>query len=228
MSKKMLVVLTNTAKYPTLKRATGLWLGEAVHFVETVERAGYKVDYVSPLGGYVPVDPHSLQMAPDLDWQWYDDKRFMTRLGSTLSPGRVKASEYCVIYYTGGHGVMYDFVDNQPLQELARQVYENSGIIAAVCHGVVGLLNIKLSDHTLLLKGRKVTGFSNTEEKLAELDKVVPFLTENELGARGGDYSKHEDPWMPYVVVDDRLITGQNPASTALLAEKVLAKLKQR
>lgn len=199
-----------------------------MHFVETVERAGYKVDYVSPLGGYVPVDPHSLQMAPDLDWQWYDDKRFMTRLGSTLSPGRVKASEYCVIYYTGGHGVMYDFVDNQPLQELARQVYENSGIIAAVCHGVVGLLNIKLSDHTLLLKGRKVTGFSNTEEKLAELDKVVPFLTENELGARGGDYSKHEDPWMPYVVVDDRLITGQNPASTALLAEKVLAKLKQR
>ncbi|MGS7249630.1 type 1 glutamine amidotransferase domain-containing protein [Pseudomonas sp. SK] len=228
MSKKMLVVLTNTAKYPTLKRATGLWLGEAVHFVEKVERAGYKVDYVSPLGGYVPVDPHSLQMAPDLDWQWYDDKRFMSRLGSTLSPGRVKATEYSVIYYTGGHGVMYDFADNQPLQELARQVYENGGIVAAVCHGVVGLLNIKLSDHSLLLKERKVTGFSNTEEKLAELDKVVPFLTENELGARGGHYSKHEDPWMPYVVVDDRLITGQNPASTTLLAEKVLAKLKER
>lgn len=228
MSKKMLVVLTNTAKYPTLRRATGLWLGEAVHFVEKVERAGYKVDYVSPLGGYVPIDPQSLQMAPDLDWQWYDDKRFMSRLGSTLSPGRVKATEYSVIYYTGGHGVMYDFADNQPLQELARQVYENGGIVAAVCHGVVGLLNIKLSDHSLLLKERKVTGFSNTEEKLAELDKVVPFLTENELGARGGHYSKHEDPWMPYVVVDDRLITGQNPASTTLLAEKVLAKLKER
>lgn len=228
MSKKMLVVLTNTAKYPTLKRPTGLWLGEAVHFVEQVEKAGYTVDYVSPLGGYVPIDPHSLQMAPDLDWQWYDDKRFMTRLGSTLSPGQVKATEYSVIYYTGGHGVMYDFADNQTLQGLARQIYENSGIVAAVCHGVVGLLNIKLSDHRLLLKERKVTGFSNTEEKLAELDNVVPFLTENELVARGGHYSKHEDPWMPYVVADDRLITGQNPASTALLAEKVLAKLKQR
>ena len=228
MSKKMLVVLTNTAKYPTLKRATGLWLGEAVHFVEKVEQAGYAVDYVSPLGGYVPVDPHSLQMAPDLDWQWYDDKQFMTRLGTTLSPGQVKADEYSVIYYTGGHGVMYDFVDNQPLQDLARKVYENKGIVAAVCHGVVGLLNIKLSDNSLLLKDRQVTGFSNTEEKLVELDKVVPFLTENELGARGGSYSKHDDPWQPYVVADDRLITGQNPASTALLAEKVLAKLKGR
>lgn len=116
MSKKMLVVLTNTAKYPTLKRATGLWLGEAVHFVEKVEKAGYTVDYVSPQGGYVPIDPHSLQMAPELDWQWYDDKRFMTRLGTTLSPDQVKADEYGVIYYTGGHGVMYDFVDNPPLQ----------------------------------------------------------------------------------------------------------------
>ncbi|WP_325950957.1 type 1 glutamine amidotransferase domain-containing protein [Pseudomonas putida] len=225
MSKKILVVLTNTAKYPTLKRATGLWLGEAVHFVEKVEKAGYTVDYVSPQGGYVPVDPHSLQMAPDLDWQWYDNKRFMTRLGSTLAPGQVKADEYSVIYYTGGHGVMYDFAENQPLQELARKIYKKGGIVAAVCHGVVGLLNIKLSNNCLLLKDRKVTGFSNIEEKLAELDDKVPFLTETELGARGGEYSKHDDPWKPYVVDDDRLITGQNPASTALLAEAVLKKL---
>ncbi|WP_286912317.1 MULTISPECIES: type 1 glutamine amidotransferase domain-containing protein [unclassified Pseudomonas] len=227
MSKKILVVLTNTAKYPGLNRATGLWLGEAVHFVDVVQKAGYSVDYVSPEGGYVPVDPHSLQMAPELDWQWYDDKRFMSRLGASLSPGKVKAEDYEVIYYTGGHGVMYDFPDNQALQDLARKVYEKNGIVAAVCHGVVGLLNIKLSDNTLLLKDRQVTGFSNTEEKLAELDKVVPFLTENELGARGGAYSKHDDPWAPFVVTDGRLITGQNPKSTALLAEKVLEQLKR-
>ena len=226
MSKKILVVLTNTAKYPTLKRATGLWLGEAVHFVEVALKAGYDVDYVSPNGGYVPIDPHSLQMAPELDWQWYDDKAFMNLLGATSSPGEVRASDYCAIYYTGGHGVMYDFPDNQPLQALARSIYENNGVVAAVCHGVVGLLNIKLSDNSLLLKDRQVTGFSNTEEKLAELDKVVPFLTENELIARGGNYSKDDDPWMPFVVCDDRLITGQNPASTGLLAEKVIAALK--
>ncbi|USS53314.1 type 1 glutamine amidotransferase domain-containing protein [Pseudomonas kermanshahensis] len=226
--KKMLVVLTNTAKYPTLKRATGLWLGEAVHFVEKVEKAGYEIDYVSPSGGYVPIDPHSLQMAPDLDWKWYNDKAFMTRLGTTLNPGQVKADDYSVIYYTGGHGVMYDFPDNPPLQELARKIYENKGIVAAVCHGVVGLLNIKLSDNSLLLKGRQVTGFSNIEEQLVELDKVVPFLTENELVGRGGSYSKHDDPWKPFVVSDDRLITGQNPDSTATLAEKVLATLEAK
>ena len=225
MSKKILVVLTNTAKYPELNRATGLWLGEAVHFVDVVQKAGYSVDYVSPEGGYVPIDPHSLQLAPELDWQWYDDKSFMNRLGASLPPGMVKAEDYSVIYYTGGHGVMYDFPDNQPLQELARRIYENKGIIAAVCHGVVGLLNIKLSDNTLLLKDRKVTGFSNTEEKLAELDKVVPYLTENEMGARGGIYSKHDDPWAPFVVADERLITGQNPNSTHLLAKKVLEQL---
>ena len=228
MSKKILVVLTNTAKYPTLKRATGLWLGEAVHFVEAVQKAGYEVDYVSPNGGYVPIDPHSLQMAPELDWKWYDDKSFMNRLGTSSSPGNVRAGEYCAIYYTGGHGVMYDFPDNSPLQELARKIYESNGIVAAVCHGVVGLLNIKLSDNSLLLKDRQITGFSNTEEKLAELDKIVPFLTENELVARGGSYSKEDDPWKPFVVCDSRLITGQNPASTGLLAEKVIAALQPK
>lgn len=228
MSKKILVVLTNTAKYPTLKRATGLWLGEAVHFIEKVQQAGFTVDYVSPSGGYVPIDPHSLQLAPDLDWRWYDEKAFMNRLGASLPPDQVKAEEYSAIYYTGGHGVMYDFPDNPALQDLARRIYENKGIVAAVCHGVVGLLNIKLSDNSLLLKDRQVTGFSNIEEKLAELDNVVPFLTENELTARGGQYSKHDDPWQPFVVEDGRLITGQNPASTGALAEKVLAKLKGR
>ncbi|MBV4535894.1 MULTISPECIES: type 1 glutamine amidotransferase domain-containing protein [Pseudomonas] len=228
MSKKILVVLTNTAKYPTLKRATGLWLGEAVHFVEVVEKSGYAVDYVSPNGGYIPIDPHSLQMAPDLDWQWYDDKQFMNRLGTTLSPGQVKPDDYSAIYYTGGHGVIWDFPDNAALQELARRIYEKGGVVAAVCHGAVGLLNIKLSDNTLLIKDREVTGFSNTEEKLAELDKVVPYLTENELGARGGRYTKHDEPWAEFVVCDGRLITGQNPASSALVAEKVVETLGKK
>ncbi|MDR0212004.1 MAG: type 1 glutamine amidotransferase domain-containing protein [Pseudomonas putida] len=227
MSKKILVVLTNTAKYPTLRRATGLWLGEAVHFVDEVQKAGYAVDYVSPMGGYVPIDPHSLQMAPELDWQWYDDKAFMNRLGNTLTPGQVKADNYCAIYYAGGHGVVWDLPENAPLQELARRIYEAGGVVAAVCHGVVGLLNIKLSDNSLLVRGRQVTGFSNTEEKLAELDKVVPYLTENELVARGGKYSKHEDPWAAYVVSDDRLITGQNPASSQRVAQQVLERLKK-
>ncbi|MDR0281227.1 MAG: type 1 glutamine amidotransferase domain-containing protein [Paucimonas sp.] len=229
MSKQVLVVLTNTAKYPTLKRATGLWLGEAVHFADVLQQAGYHVDYLSPAGGYVPIDPHSLTMAQDIDWQWYNDKAFMNRLGTTLAPAQVHPRDYQAIYYAGGHGVIWDFPDNHALQDIARQIWENGGVVASVCHGAVGLLNIKLSDNSLLLRDREVTGFSNVEEQLAELDKVVPFLTENELAARGGLYRKAEDPWQPFALADQkegRLVTGQNPASGAAVGRLVVQALK--
>lgn len=222
MSKRILVVLTSCEKYPTLNRATGLWLGEAVHFVKKVEEAGLAVDYVSPKGGYTPIDPHSLAMAEPVDWEWYQNKSFMNRLGATLSPSQVNAADYCCIYYAGGHGVVWDFPNNTELQQLARDIYENGGIVSSVCHGAVGLLNIKLNDGTLLIQGKKVTGFSNAEEKLAELDKYVPYLTEDEMKARGALYEKATEPWLAYAVKDQRLITGQNPASGGAVAELVL------
>ncbi|NWL77718.1 type 1 glutamine amidotransferase domain-containing protein [Pseudomonas taiwanensis] len=225
MSKKMLVVLTSFPKYPNLARATGLWLGEAVHFVKKVEAAGYQVDYVSPKGGYTPIDPHSLAMAEAVDWEWYQDKDFMNRLGSTMKPSEVNPDDYAVIYYAGGHGVVWDFPDNEELQALSRRIYENGGIVSSVCHGAVGLLNIELSDGSLLIKGKEVTGFSNAEEKLAELDKYVPYLTEDEMVKRGAIYKKAAEPWMPFAVADQRVITGQNPASGAPVAELVLKAL---
>ena len=228
MTKHVLVVLTNTAKYPTLKRATGLWLGEAVHFADVVQQAGFQVDYVSPAGGYVPIDPHSLSMAQDIDWQWYNAKAVMNLLGTTLAPGQVNPRDYQAIYYAGGHGTIWDFPDNHALQDIARQIFESGGVVASVCHGAVALLNIKLSDNSLLVKDREVTGFSNTEEQLAELDKVVPFLTETELSARGGLYRKAEDPWQAFAIADQkegRLITGQNPASGAEVGRLVVKAL---
>ena len=227
MKKKILVVLTSCEKYPSLNRATGLWLGEAVHFVKKVEAAGYAVDYVSPKGGYTPIDPHSLAMAEPVDWEWYQNKPFMNRLGATLSPEQVKAADYCCIYYAGGHGVVWDFPDNPDLQKLARDIYEGGGIVSSVCHGAVGLLNIKLSDGSLLVKGKKVTGFSNQEEKLAELDKHVPYLTENELKARGASYERATEPWEAFAVEDQRVITGQNPASGGGVADLVIASLRR-
>ena len=227
MSKKILVVLTSVEKYPNLNRATGLWLGEAVHFVKKVEAAGYKVDYVSPRGGYTPIDPHSLAMADDTDWTWYQTKEFMNRLGSTLKPSEVNSDDYVAIYFTGGHGVIWDFPENETLQTISRKIYENGGYVSSVCHGAIGLLNIKLSDGTLLVKGKKVTGFSNAEEKLAELDKYVPFLTETELVIRGAIYQKATEPWAAFAVEDGRLISGQNPASGGAVAELLLKALKK-
>ncbi|MCI1277997.1 MAG: type 1 glutamine amidotransferase domain-containing protein [Nitrospira sp.] len=228
MKKKILVVLTSVEKYPNLDRATGLWLGEAVHFVKKVEAAGYAVDYVSPKGGYTPIDPHSLAMAEPIDWEWYQRKEFMNRLGATLAPSEVKPDEYAAIYYAGGHGVIWDFPENEALQRISRTIYERGGIVSSVCHGAVGLLNITLSNGSLLVKGKTVTGFSNEEERLAELDKFVPFLTETELVSRGAIYTKADKAWAPFAVEDDRLITGQNPASGGAVADRLIAALRTR
>jgi len=225
MLKKILVVLTSTEKYPGLNRATGVWLGEAVHFVEKVEAAGYSVDYISPEGGYTPIDPHSLDAADSVDWAWYHDRRFMRRLGATLRPEDIDADDYAAIYYVGGHGVLWDFPDNTALQDISRRIYENGGIVSSVCHGAAALLNVRLSDGSLLIQGRQLTGFSDEEEKLARLDQQVPYLTEDELVRRGAIYQKAERPWESFAVSDRRVVTGQNPASGGAVAELVLQQL---
>ena len=225
MSKKVLVAVSSFPKYPNLERATGLWLGEAVHFVEKMEDAGYTVDYVSPKGGYTPIDPHSLAMAEPVDWEWYQNKDFMNRLGTTLKPSEVNPSDYEVIYYAGGHGAVWDFPDDKGLQDISRKIFEDGGIVSSVCHGAVGLLNIQLSDGNLLIKGKKLTGFSDEEEKLAELDQYVPFLTESKLKEHGANYVKADEPWQEFAVADGRLITGQNPASGGAVAELVLKEI---
>ena len=228
MPKKILVVLKTTEKYTNLNRATGVWLGEAVHFVERVERVGFVVDYVSPTGGYTPIDPHSLAMAEPIDWEWYHNRKFMDRLGATLKPADVNPDDYAVIYFVGGHGVLWDFPDNAELQALSRKIYEKGGIVSSVCHGAVGLLNITLSNGTSLIKGKQVTGFSDEEERLAQLDQYVPFLTETELKKRGVVYKKADKPWEAFAVADHRVITGQNPASGGAVADLVIQALTNR
>ncbi|MES2260250.1 MAG: type 1 glutamine amidotransferase domain-containing protein [Pseudomonadota bacterium] len=218
MPKKILVVLTATEKYPNLNRATGIWLGEAVHFVDVMQGRGYQVDYVTPHGGYTPIDPHSLALAEPVDWQWYHDRAFMNRLGATLGAADVNAADYAALYFVGGHGVLWDFPDNAHFQRLSRDIYEAGGYVSSVCHGAVGLLNVTLSDGTLLLKDKTVTGFSNEEERQAELDQYVPYLTEDALVARGARFVKAGQPWEAFAVADGRIVTGQNPASGGAVA----------
>ena len=221
--KKVLVVVTNVSKYETTERPTGLWLSEAVHFVDVIEKAGIEIDYVSSKGGYTPIDPHSLEAASMslLDWEYYTNHNFMNKLGNTLSVDEVNPSDYDVIYYTGGHGVIWDFPNDSKMQEVAKNIYENGGIVSAVCHGLAGLLNIKLSNGKNLIEGVKVTGFSNTEEEAVGVTKLVPYLTETELVNRGANYVKVCD-WAEFAVEEKRIVTGQNPASGAAVAREVL------
>jgi putative intracellular protease/amidase len=130
-----------------------------------------------------------------------------------------------VIYYTGGHGVIWDYPDCVPLQNLSQKIYESGGVVASVCHGAVGLLNIRLSSGEYLINGKSLTGFSNEEEKLVKLDEHVPFLTEDELKKRGANYKKAPKAFTSYAIADGRLVTGQNPQSGRAVAELVLAAL---
>lgn len=225
--KKILVVVTNVSKYPEINRATGLWLGEAVHFADEMTKAGYEVEYVSPKGGYTPLDPHSLQpdQMTELDWSYYTNDEFLSQLSTTKAAADVNPSDYAAIYYAGGHGVMWDFAEDQNLQQIASAIYKDGGVVSGVCHGVVGLLNIEGEDGKNLIDGKTVTGFTNTEEAAVGLEKVVPFLTEEALVRNGANYVKSDD-WAEFAVADGRLVTGQNPASGAAVAKKVIKLLE--
>ncbi|KAB1232809.1 type 1 glutamine amidotransferase domain-containing protein [Chryseobacterium viscerum] len=228
MKKKALIVVTSVEKYPNMERATGLWLGEAVHFYEKLHEKDYEIDFVSPKGGYTPLDPISLQMfVQPVDWKYYADDIFREKMANTLKPEEINPKDYGVIYYTGGHGVVWDFPDNKELQEIARSIYEDGGIVSSVCHGAVGLFNIKLSNGENLINGKTLTGFSNSEEIAAELADHMPYLTEDVLKSKGAHYVKADQDFIPFAVSDGRLVTGQNPQSGGSVADKVLEMLEK-
>lgn len=224
---KVLVVLTNHQKFDTINRATGLWLSEATHFVNVMKNNNVGVDYVSPKGGYLPVDPGSMDSSQydEINHRFYDDAEFRNRaLGASLKPSEVQAANYDAIYFAGGHGTVWDFPNNTELGLIAKQIYDNGGIISAVCHGVVGLLSIE-GDNGKFINGKNLTGFTNEEEKINELTNDVPFLAEDALKDAGAHHNAAA-PYTKNVVVDGRLITGQNPQSAQGVGEALIDALK--
>ncbi|MEL4505884.1 type 1 glutamine amidotransferase domain-containing protein [Luteococcus sp. H138] len=226
---RILAIVTSVAEYQTSGYRTGLWLGELTHFVDVAENAGHEVDVVSIAGGDVPLDPESL-MPPVLalgdTGKRYRDREFMDRLRGTQSVRQVRAEDYDAIYLTGGHGTMFDF-DDARLAELVAEFWSQDKVVSAVCHGPAGLLLAEVAGQPLL-KGRKVTGFSWAEEKLAQRDDVVPYKLQDELAARGAKYTKALRPMAEKVVTDGNLVTGQNPTSATAVAKAVVNLLAKR
>lgn len=226
---RILVIVTNTADYEKVGFRTGLWLGELTHFTDVVEGAGHEVTLASPHGGYVPIDPESLstlmlkQGGTD---KRYADPAYMARLKNTVPVSDVNPDDFDAIYFTGGHGVMFDF-RTDALAELTARFAEDDKVVASVCHGAAGLLDVKRADGSWLLEGRSVTGFSWPEEKLAQREKAVPFNLQEELQARGAHYTKSRIPFKSKVVTDGLLITGQNPGSAEDVAKAVVKALKK-
>ncbi|GAD97814.1 conserved hypothetical protein [Paecilomyces variotii No. 5] len=227
MTKRILIVVTNVGHYDDPSHQTGLWLSELTHAWHVFEEHGYEQTIVSPTGGPSPLEPRSLKF-PNYDKTakaWRADPARMALLENTARPDQINSADFDAIYFTGGHGVMYDFPDSEGLQRTTREIFERGGIVSSVCHGYCGLLNTKLSDGSYLINGRKMTGFAWREEVLARVDKLVPYNVEEDTKRRGAHYKKAKLPFVSYAVVDGNLVTGQNPASATETAKKVVAAL---
>lgn len=223
MNKRILLVVSNVAHYDDPSLPTGLWLSELTHAWDVFEEAGFELQLVSPRGGVSPLEPRSLKW-PNLDGsarRWLADESRMTLLATTLKAEDVDARGYDAIYFTGGHAVMWDFPGDLALQCLTREIFEQGGVVGSVCHGYCGLLNTRLSNGQRLVADRRVTGFSWLEEILAGVSGKMPYNAEQEMRERGALYEKAWLPFVPKVVTDGRLVTGQNPQSAKQTAEQV-------
>ncbi|WP_353717677.1 type 1 glutamine amidotransferase domain-containing protein [Dyadobacter sp. 676] len=225
---KALIVCTNNDTYPTKTSKTGLWLNELTHFYDVMAKRRILMDFVSPLGGTVPVDERSLDLKDECNARYWEDAAFRQKLRNSFKPSDVDAADYRLIYFAGGHGAMWDFPASVALQNLAKTIYERNGMVTAIAHGVCALLNVRLSDGTLLIHDKYVTGYSNVEEALVSFVSEVPFYLEDKLKECGAHYTKAMIPFVEFIEMDERLITGQNSHSARKVATKALEELFEK
>lgn len=221
---KILFVLSSHEEKGSTGETTGYYLSEAAHPWDVLTTHGYSIDFVSPKGGNPPVD--GFDLSDPINKRFWEDKDIQTKLHNTYTPKDINPNDYRAIHYVGGHGTMWDFPDNKILANIAAAIYENNGIISAVCHGPAGLINIKLSDGSYLVNGKDIAAFTNSEEDQAGLTNVVPFLLETKLKSRGANHITAPD-WKANIQVSERLITGQNPNSAKGVANAMLKLLEE-
>lgn len=223
---KVLIVLTSHDQLGNTGRKTGFWLEELAAPYYAFKDAGAGIVLASPQGGQPPLDPKSNEP----DFQTDDTRRFeadaqaMAQLAATERLDSVDQADFDVVFYPGGHGPLWDLAEDKHSIALIESFLAARKPVALVCHAPGVLRHVKQPDGRPLVEGKEVTGFTNTEEAAVELTDVVPFLVEDELKAKGGNFSRGDD-WAPYVVSDGLLITGQNPASSAPVAELLLEQL---
>ena len=223
----ILMVLTSHDQLGDTGKKTGFWLEEFAAPYYVFKDAGADITVVSPKGGQPPLDPKS----DAADAQTEATKRFKADtaaqavLAHTSKLSDAGGASFDAVFYPGGHGPLWDLAEDAHSIQLIESMAATGKTVSAVCHAPGVLRHTKAADGSPLVKGKKVTGFTNTEEAGVELTAVVPFLVEDMLVKNGGIYSKGAD-WQPYVVVDGKLITGQNPASSEAAAQAVLSQLK--
>jgi putative intracellular protease/amidase len=224
---RILMVLTSHDRLGDTGKPTGFWLEEFATPYYVLRDAGVDVTLASPRGGQPPIDPKSNEPGAETPAM----KRFSTdpeaqrALANTAKLSTVSSDDLDAVFFPGGHGPLWDLAEDRSSIGLIERLYSAGKPVAAVCHGPAVLRHAKTPDGEFLVKGKRVTGFANTEEAAAGLTDVVPFLVEDALKAGGGRYSKAED-WAHHAVVDGHLITGQNPASSEATARALLERLE--
>ena len=223
----VLFVLTSHDKLGDTDKKTGFWVEEFANPYYSLLDKGVNITIATPKGGAAPIDPNSTATSAatkDTD-RFNKDSITIGKIANTKILSDINTDDFDAVFYPGGHGPLWDLANDSISIALIEKFNNQKKPIAFVCHASAALKDVKNADGTPLVKGKKVTGFSNTEEAAVGLTTVVPFLVENMLNKSEGIYSKKED-WAPYAIQDGNLITGQNPASSELVAEKLLQSLK--
>lgn len=224
---KILIVLTSHSELGNSGKKTGFWIEEFAAPYYIFQEAGATVILASPKGGHPPIDPKSDEPSSQTPAtiRFKADGDLQTLLSHTKKLTEVSANDFDAIFYPGGHGPLWDLTTDKDSIKLIEDFWKSKKPVAAVCHAPSALLNVMDENGEPLVKGKKVTGFTNTEEEGVKLTNIVPFLLEDELKNKGGLYSKSDD-FSPYFVKDGLLITGQNPASSEAAAEELIKLLK--
>ncbi|MFD2562328.1 type 1 glutamine amidotransferase domain-containing protein [Aquimarina rubra] len=226
-SGRILFIVSNAHFYGDSEQNTSNHFSEIVHAYDVFDKAGYKMDFVSPEGGAIPIG--YINTSDSLQKQYLYDNDFMDALEHTHKPAKIKASNYVAVYYGGGGAAMFGVPENKDIQRIVMQMYENhKGIIATICHGTAGIVNLKTKDGTYLVSGKKVNGFPDAFENMeADYYKTFPFSIQQLITKRGGDFQFSPKGWDGFMVADDRLITGQDPSAAASVAKKVVDVLQR-
>lgn len=226
---KILIVLTSHSDLGTTGEKTGFWVEEFAAPYYVLADAGAELTIASPKGGQPPVDPKS--EVPDAQTpatkRFYLDYEAIDKVAHSLKISEVNQEDYDSVFYPGGHGPLWDLANDETSIHLIESFYSHQKPIAFVCHAPAALIKVKGENGEPLVKGKEVTGFSNTEEEAVNLTKIVPFLLEDELTNLGAKYSKGEN-WSIFVKKDGLLITGQNPASSEAAAKLLLSTINEK
>jgi putative intracellular protease/amidase len=219
----ILIVLTSHDRLGDTGKKTGFWLEEFAAPYYALKDAGARLTLVSPQGGQPPLDPKSDEpdAQTDATRRFKADPEAQAALVATGKLAEVSADDFDAVFYPGGHGPLWDLAEDRDSIALIEAFSAAGKPVAAVCHAPGVLRHVKGADGKPLVNGKRVTGFTNTEEEAVGLTQIVPFLVEDALKQNGGLYSKAGD-WQPYAVTDGLLVTGQNPASSEAAAEALL------